>query len=1202
MSKPLFVRPLTVEERYQLEISVDADNHELQRRAQAILDSADGKTAHDIASQLKTSAENVKRWLRQFNTGGLEGIQIRKRGPEPRFTEAQIEAIRALAARSPLILGYPFEHWSSQKLAEAARQQGIVDNISHVTIQKILTDLPNYRQSATASSLPARNGTTATPRTTSPQVNGSVRSRITQLESRLRRGHLLPVDEAAVRCALSEAFENIGGYAETLTAVEHYDHAQPPDLSNDLLWQAHTRLRLGWGYTWHGNQPRALARMNEALRLFLDGGCLDGVGAAHYAIGRTYAEINEFKIGRDRIWQGLRLLMKQIETGAEYKSWNPEWVEDTVSTWRTRLMARMHLSLGVIDYCEGNFDAAKKNYVRALELATSAAHDRNLLGLVAMNLALIHDQVGERRDAKKYYEQAIEDFTKGGHEGFLARCHNNLGESLMHHGLWVQAAQHLEKALDLAERHQVRENEALTLITLAELRLLQGQIAVAEHHLSRAVQMLIDGDKWAEAYAQRIFGKILLAQGKEIDGLGKLQLALQMTTDIGDQYGQCLSYLELSDYYLHHEKLDQSESSLEMARELLQSNSGFYAAGVAQRITGKLEAARHRYPEAQQHLLQSISIFTANDDQYEVGVSRLEVGRLFQELQDFPQAHLHFDQAETLFVQLGAETAIGRVRELRQKLVTTPRATVTPANVAIPPSESLLLQRLIEACNARELLLQELAAILQENFAAQQVVVWERDEYGAVRVLLAHHTSIDPVRLVQRGEDLLAQGRRGSDRTGDESATPEWARLIFERELVRIGLYVSCDPAGIKMPFKYLQPLLKQVWLGLEISALRSARASVAAPAPPLPLQHPTSLIPGFIFCSPAMCEVVDHIRKIRTSDVTVLITGESGTGKELIARAVHGGSARRDAVFLPFNCTATPRDLIESQLFGHRRGAFTGAVSNYSGIIRAASGGTLFLDEIGDLTLETQPKLMRFLQEGEIQPLGETKPLKVDVRVLAATNVDLERAVKEGRFREDLYHRLNIIRIHVPPLRERRDEIPVLANHYLDHFSKRDGKKDLRFSQEAIELINAYDWSGNVRQLRNEIERIVAFAVAGTVIGVRELSPDISRQRSHFAALSTPMSSLERQSPPTFFPQHNTPMPTYSSSNGNDGYATISYPARATLREATERLELQMMTQALERTGHNISRAARELGLSRRGLRLKMEQLGLGAGMKNEE
>ena len=203
-------------------------------------------------------------------------------------------------------------------------------------------------------------------------------------------------------------------------------------------------------------------------------------------------------------------------------------------------------------------------------------------------------------------------------------------------------------------------------------------------------------------------------------------------------------------------------------------------------------------------------------------------------------------------------------------------------------------------------------------------------------------------------------------------------------------------------------------------------------------------LLPGFLCASPAMMRVVEQIQRLQGNDLTVLITGESGTGKELVARAIHVGSLRSSAVFLPYNCTTTTRELADSQLFGHKRGSFTGAVNDQIGLVRTAVGGTLFLDEIGDVPLDVQPKLLRFLEQGEIMPLGETRPQRVDVRVIAATNADLEQRVAEGKFREDLYYRLTVIRIIVPPLRDRREEIPHLTSLFLREASERLGKPDV--------------------------------------------------------------------------------------------------------------------------------------------------------------
>ncbi len=322
------------------------------------------------------------------------------------------------------------------------------------------------------------------------------------------------------------------------------------------------------------------------------------------------------------------------------------------------------------------------------------------------------------------------------------------------------------------------------------------------------------------------------------------------------------------------------------------------------------------------------------------------------------------------------------------------------------------------------------------------------------------------------------------------------------------------------------------------------------------------------------MTRVVEQIERLQGNDLTVLITGESGTGKELVSRAIHVGSHRSAAMFLPYNCTTTGRELADSQLFGHRRGSFTGAVSDQPGLVRSAAGGTLFLDEIGDLALDVQPKLLRFLEQHEILPIGESRPQRVDVRVLAATNADLEQRVAEGKFREDLYYRLSVIRIHVPPLRERREEIPLLSTYFLREALERLGKPDIPLRSEALDVFAQYWWPGNVRQLKNEIQRAVMSAPGGTIDPIH-LSPEISV--TGLSQGGMPAGSALWSSRPA------------GARGGSD------------LASVVQQVERNMIQEALDRSGGNISETARVLGLTRRGLYLKLRRLGLESRSESE-
>ncbi|HWR01247.1 MAG TPA: sigma-54 dependent transcriptional regulator [Chlorobaculum sp.] len=300
---------------------------------------------------------------------------------------------------------------------------------------------------------------------------------------------------------------------------------------------------------------------------------------------------------------------------------------------------------------------------------------------------------------------------------------------------------------------------------------------------------------------------------------------------------------------------------------------------------------------------------------------------------------------------------------------------------------------------------------------------------------------------------------------------------------------------------------------------------------------------------SKEMEKVFGMIRKVADTEAAVLITGESGTGKELVARAIHSGSSRRDAPFITINCAAIPRDLLESELFGHTRGAFTGAIREKAGKFQLADGGTIFLDEVGELLPELQPKLLRVLQEKEVDPVGSSKAQKVDVRVLSATNLDIEKAVSKGLFREDLFYRLAVIEIHLPPLRSRKADIPLL----LRYFCAKLGNDKITFDKESLEKLSKYSWPGNVRELQNTVERLLIMR-NGDTINAGDL-PDKFRQ------------------------------------GGIEKSAIINLPEDGYSLEALER---EIVVEALERNAWNQTAAARFLRIPRHVLLYRIEKYGI--------
>ncbi len=325
---------------------------------------------------------------------------------------------------------------------------------------------------------------------------------------------------------------------------------------------------------------------------------------------------------------------------------------------------------------------------------------------------------------------------------------------------------------------------------------------------------------------------------------------------------------------------------------------------------------------------------------------------------------------------------------------------------------------------------------------------------------------------------------------------------------------------------------------------------------------------------SEQMRRVYDLINKVAATDVTVLICGESGAGKELVARAIHERSShRRDGDFIAMNCAALPSELIESELFGHEKGAFTGAAGQRKGKFELASGGTIFLDEIGDMSLNTQAKLLRVLEERRIERLGGSHTIPIDVRVISATNRDLAAAVAEEKFRADLYYRLRVLQIDLPPLRERREDIPMLAEHFLQTYAKRYQLKCVEISVEAMKRLVAYDWPGNVRELRNAIERSAVLADG------KALRPDdLPEELKSAQTPKTPADTFQRSSP----------------EGAAESADLLPVPYLADFREARREFERAYIERVLAETGGNVTRAAERVGMHRQSLQQKLKDLGL--------
>jgi sigma-54 specific flagellar transcriptional regulator A len=343
----------------------------------------------------------------------------------------------------------------------------------------------------------------------------------------------------------------------------------------------------------------------------------------------------------------------------------------------------------------------------------------------------------------------------------------------------------------------------------------------------------------------------------------------------------------------------------------------------------------------------------------------------------------------------------------------------------------------------------------------------------------------------------------------------------------------------------------------------------------------------GLVGHGPAMRALFARIERYAASPAPVLLTGESGTGKELVARALHERSPRRRGPFVPVNCAALSHELIESELFGHEKGAFTGAIAAHRGRFERAHGGTLFLDEIGDMPRKSQTRLLRVLEDGAVERVGAERPHPVDVRVVAATNVPLERSVAERRFREDLYFRLSVLRLHLPPVRERPEDIPLLVSYFLSVFANRYGRPLLRLTPGALHILATYQWPGNVREIKNVLERVVV-ETAGEVIGERALT-DWIRERERLAPGAWDVDAVRRTrlaAPPLVTPYRPPQRPALPGPTIDAQFADLSEPESSLTQDAA--------LDALKASHGNVTRAAQRLGVHKATLYRRLRAWGL--------
>jgi hydrogenase-4 transcriptional activator len=938
----------------------------------------------------------------------------------------------------------------------------------------------------------------------------------TLLARALKRPGLSRDDEAQIRAALAEAWllqDDLRQAADALGPIpEGRERLDPARLSD--LWRMHGRIAVA-----KGEASRGIALLTKALKQAERAHDSRAIGLAHYELGLCYRQVGDTAIVREHISNAASALHAAGDR---------------------RYLAMVHSLTGITLAQEGRLDEAMTALRRAERLAM-IAEAGDVLATVCGNQANVALMLHRHDQALALAERSVELQEQAGTPHGLGVALASLGQICVRLGNLGRAEEALNRALDVRSPLLfMRETTGAVFDTLAQIHLIRGEHDAASRCLQKARETYgqTSVSRWYQWSVRVLEARLALRRGQPAEALA-LAAEVAHSSDAPPAYA-LQSELIGVEARLASDQVDEARESLERVAGGVQAGTMTGTWGEFLRLRGRIHAAVGRGTEAYHDFGQSVSVFDLLGERYQAGLSYLALGRLAATAGARSRATRYLTDAAAIFESLGAAPDLA---DARAALAAIPTAVIGGFVGVQMDGDDAIVRRIVDASVVPALLAREGATALLEACDGQAAVLFVHTANGPIRLLAAAGCDNDTanalaaaaMRGAGRADPLLVTESVGRDPDGGRFAAVSTSRPFASPSLQR---------------FRTLCAVLRQ---GFDLCLARERPELV-----PGGIERTLEpLLAGMICASSAMQRVADQIQRLQGNDLTVLITGESGTGKDLVARAIHAGSPRRDSMFLPYNCTSATRELADSQLFGHRRGSFTGAVSDQPGVLRTAVGGTLFLDEVGDLPLDVQPKLLRFLEQGEVLPVGDTRPQRVDVRVVAATNADLEQRVSEGTFREDLFYRLSVIRIHVPPLRDRREEIPHLSTFFVRQACERLNKPGVRLSPETLDLFDAFSWPGNVRQLRNEIQRAVAMTSAGGIVTPDLLSPAF--------------------------------VPTSLSTD-----ATRSRFRRTTLAAAVEKVEREMIESALERAAGNISETARLLGLTRRGLYLKIQRLGV--------
>ncbi|MCK4956469.1 MAG: sigma 54-interacting transcriptional regulator, partial [Candidatus Cloacimonetes bacterium] len=826
---------------------------------------------------------------------------------------------------------------------------------------------------------------------------------------------------------------------------------------------------------------------------------LDGLSVTYSNLGSLFDDKSNYKKSLEYLEKALRI---QKLLSDKYK------------------MSNIYNNIGVTYMDNGEYAKAEAAFLQSLQISIDVQQHKNIIANLN-NLGALYFRWGNFKAAIDYYQQAVEHSKNDNFDEGLCQSYNNIGELYEKRGDYELAYEFYLKGEDLL-------NNISDQFMKAELFGNIGSVLTNLHRFKEAYKYLVESFDYF----------------KSLEAIDKI---------IECSHKQAYYFIKTRNYESSNYHLDKA---LALSEELDNDNlkgKSYFLKSMLEKDNPKL---RQRFLE------NAIECYVKSYNDFELANVNLEYAELLYEIEDWEQALQILENNRKIIINFESINLLEKndtfIKDIKVRYEKELKDNKT---------QEALLGKFYELTNDLNQI-SDLNLLLEA--AINRLVSFANADGG---MFCMYHNSnvkdsweyITSEKVGVRDKDF-AVILNVVDETFEKGKNFNVKQPHFAPEynnIIAFPLSVRNQKKGVislftkhgshyftENMYNLLSALCNQIVVIVENIAYSNLqkkhdiiREELASP----------SSFSNIIGKSKKIQDIFNMIEKIKNTDTTVFLEGESGTGKELIARAIHYNSNRKNQQFIAQYCGALPETLLESELFGHVKGSFTGAVHDKKGLFEIADGGTFFLDEIADISLPIQVKLLRFLQEGEIKPVGAVTTKKVDVRVICATNVSLKKKVDSGEFRLDLYYRLNVIKMDIPSLKERRSDIPLLAVHFLDKYCKKIDKKINGITNEAMKLMTSYSWPGNIRQLENEIERAVTLSENDSVIASSDLTEEIIKFQ--------------------------------------DNTETISFLEKESLKSAVEKLEISMIKRALNEFGWNQTKAAKDLGLSRQGLIKKIHR-----------